>query len=207
MNKNALLAASVALVVVSSLAIADPVDNPGDFTLAFDTGVIKIGNLQEYDFSGVSIAGTVLDVAGNVFIPTAGVAVPDIVVPSQLGNVTLHFVSLSDGTGSLNAVTGDATFAISLRLFLMNPSLPPDCRLDRVDLALTTGTDGTMTGVPYNMADGTATYVNNSFSVPVTSGCGFLGPTIDSLVGLPAGPGVNYINNLHGTFVPVFVGS
>lgn len=200
-------AVSVALIFVAPLAAADPVDNPGDFTQAFDTGRIKIGNLEEMDFNGVSIAGTVLDTAGNVFIPTAGVAVPDIVVPSPLGDVTIHFDSLSDGTGLLNAVTGDATFTISLRVFLINPSLPPDCGLEQVDFALTTGTDGTLTGVLYDMADGTATYVNNTFSVPVTSGCDFFGPLIDSFAGLPAGPGVNYINNLHGTFSPIFVGS
>lgn len=200
-------AVSIALIFAASLAAADPVDNPGDFTQLFDTGRIKIGNLDEMDFSGVSIAGTVLDTDGNIFIPTAGIAVPDIVVPTPLGDVTIHFVSISDGTGSLNAVTGDATFTISLQVFLLNPTLPPGCGVEQLDFALTTGSDGTLTGVLYDMADGTVTYVNNTFSVPVTTGCDFFGPLIDSFAGLPAGPGTNYINNLHGTFSPVFVGS
>jgi len=200
-------AVSLAFIFAASLAAADPVDNPEDFTQVFDTGRIKIGNLDEMDFSGVSIAGTVLDTDGNIFIPTAGIAVPDIVVPTPLGDVTIHFVSISDGTGSLNAVTGDATFTISLRVFLLNPTLPPDCGVEQLDFALTTGSDGTLTGVLYDMADGTATYVNNTFSVPVTSGCDFFGPLIDSFAGLPAGPGNNYINNMHGTFSPIFVGS
>ncbi len=169
MNKNALLAVTAA-VLASSFAAADPVDNPGDFTLAFDIGRIKIGNLQETDFNGVSIAGTVLDTAGDIFVAADCIVVPDIVVTAPLvGDVTLHFVSLSDETGSLNAVTGDGSVAVSLRIFLMNPNFPPDCRIDQIDVALTTGTDGTFTGVAYSMGDGTATYVNNSFTVPATS--------------------------------------
>jgi hypothetical protein len=207
MNQNSLLAVSVALLT-SSLAAADPVDNPSDYTQTFDAGRIRIGNLDETDFIGVSVAGTVQDTAGDILIQADGVVVPDITVTAPLvGDVTLHFVSLSDQTGSLNAVTGDASFNISLRIFLVNPNFPPDCRVDEIDIALTTGTDGTLTGVAYSMDDGTATYVNNSFTVPTTSDCGFYGPLIDAYVGLPAGSGVNYINSMHGTYAPVFVGS
>jgi len=206
MNQNSSLAVAAALLT-SSMAAADPVDNPSDYTQTFDAGRIKIGTLPETDFNGVSIAGTVLDTAGDIFIPADGITVPDITVSSPLGDVILHFVSLSDQTGSLNAVTGDAAFNISLRIFLMNPNFPPDCRVDEIDVALTTGTDGTLTGVAYSMDDGTATYVNNSFTVPTTSDCGFFGTLIDAYVGLPADVGVNYINNMHGTFDTIFVGS
>ena len=205
MKKNALLSASLSLVF-ASFAVADPVDNPGDFTLDFDAGRIKIGSLDPSDFVGVSFAGTVLDTAGNI---SASVSVPDITIGgTPLGDVTLHFVSLSDAVGSLNALTGGATLSVSLRMFLMNPNFPPDCRIDRMDIALTTEADGTLTGILYDMGDGTATYVNNSFAVPTTSGCGFVfGPLIDSYAGLPADPGVNFIDNLHGTFSTVFTGS
>jgi hypothetical protein len=203
-KKNALLSASL-LLAFASLAVADPVDNPGDFTLDFDTGRIKIGNLPEGDFVGVSVAGTVLDTAGNI---SASVAIPDITVGSPLGDFTLHFVALADAVGSLDAVAGGATLSVPLQMFLMNPNLPPECRIDRMDIALTTDAEGTLTGIPYDMTDGTATYVNNSFSVPVTTGCGLVfGALIDSYVGLPAEPGVNYIDNLHGTFSTVFTGS
>src|SRR5712664_307865 len=142
MTRGALLAVLFVFVFAASLATADPVDNPSDFTVAFDTGRIKIGNLQEEAFDGVSNAGTVLDTAGNIFIPAAGVSIPDLVVSSPLGEVTVHFVPLEDGTGSLNAVTGSATFSIALRLFIRNAAFPPDCRVDRIDMAFTTGSDG-----------------------------------------------------------------
>ncbi len=154
----------------------------------------------------MSFAGTVLDTAGNI---SASVAVSDITITgTPLGDVTLHFVSLSDVVGSLDALTGLTTLSVSLQMFLVNPNFPPECRIDRMDIALTTDTDGTLTGILYDMTDGTATYVNNSFSVPATTGCGFIfGPLIDSYAGLPAGPGVNWIDNLHGTFSTVFTGS
>jgi len=205
MKKYPSLLASLSLVL-ASLSVADPVDNPGDFTLDFDAGRIKIGSLDPSDFAGVSFAGTVLDTAGNI---SASVAVSDITISgTPLGDVTLHFVSLSDVVGSLDALTGLTTLSVSLQMFLVNPNFPPECRIDRMDIALTTDTDGTLTGILYDMTDGTATYVNNSFSVPTTTGCGFIfGPLVDSYAGLPAGPGVNWLDNLHGAFSTVFTGS
>jgi len=206
MKKGGALLSALLSLVFTSFAVADPVDNPGDFTLGFDSGRIKIGSLDPSDFSGVTFAGTVLDTAGNI---SATVAVADITISgTPLGDVILHFVPLSDVAGSLDAVTGLTTLSVSVQMFLVNPNFPPECRIDRMDIALTTDTDGTLTGIPYAMTDGTATYVNNSFSVPTTTGCGFIfGPLIDSYAGLPADPGVNYIDNLHGAFSTIFTGS
>src|SRR5260370_15675661 len=183
MKKIVLLSASLSLVF-APLAVADPVDNPGDFTLDFDAGRIKIGSLDPSDFAGVSFAGTVLDTAGNI---SASVAVSDITISgTPLRDVTLHFVSLSDVVGSLDALTGLTTLSVSLHMFLVNPNFPPECRIDPMDIALTTDTDGTLTGILYDMTDGTAPYVDNSSSVPATPALAFISvPYSDPYPALP----------------------
>jgi len=199
---------SLGFALSPRLSLADPVDNPGDFVLAFDSGTLKLGNLDEMAIAAFSVSGTVLDGDGNVFIPAAAIILPDATVPAPIiGDVTVRFEPLADAIGTLNAVTGDATAGLSVRVHLINPLLPPGCALTPVDIALTSGSDGGLTGIPYSMDDGTATYVNNSFAVPRSSGCGFFGGIIDSQIGLPSPPPRNYVNNLHGTFDPIFTGS
>ena len=100
-----LCAVSLASLVVSALALADTVDNPGDFNLSFDDGVLKIGNLDPVSqISQLTIAGSV-DGDGNVTIPAAGIVVPDFTVPSPVGPVTVRFVPLDDASGMLNPLT------------------------------------------------------------------------------------------------------
>lgn len=210
MYKRSALIISLAVFALSArISSADPVDNPSDFVLTFDTGTIKIGNLDEMAIGALSIAGTVLDGDGNVFVPASGIMLADTtLVAPIIGNVTVRFEPLSDATGTLNAVTGDATAGLSVRVRLINPSLPPACAITPVNIVLTIGADGDLVGIPYSMDDGTASYVNNSFSVPATSGCGALfGPIINSQIGLPSNPPRNFVNNLHGTFDPIFTGS
>ena len=201
------LLASVACVAASGLSFADTVDNPGSFTLTFDSGVIKIGRQDPMPINQLSIAGSV-DGGGNVFVPASGIVLPDGTLDAPIiGTVTVRYTPLADATGLLNPLTGDANATLSFRVSLINPFLPSTCRIEPVNLTLTNGTDGGLTGVPYSMDDGTATYVNNTFSVPRSSGCGIFGSSIDSQIGLPADSGTNYVDQLHGTFDTVFVGS
>jgi len=202
-----LCAVSLASLVVSALALADTVDNPGDFNLSFDDGVLKIGNLDPVSqISQLTIAGSV-DGDGNVTIPAAGIVVPDFDVPSPVGPVTVRFVALDDATGTLNPLTGEATATLSMRIRLIHTLLPDTCGIGPINATLTTNQDGDFMGVAYSMDDGTATYVNGTFEVPASDGCGFFGGTVDSLVGLPSPAGNNWVDGLHGTFDPVFFGS
>src|SRR5258708_34271668 len=66
------LCAVVVSLVVSGLAFADVVDNPGPFNLTFDSGILKIGQLSPMAIDQLTIAGSV-DGGGNVTIPMAGV--------------------------------------------------------------------------------------------------------------------------------------
>ncbi|HXN40579.1 MAG TPA: hypothetical protein VN918_02235, partial [Myxococcaceae bacterium] len=107
MKKLCAAAVSVTAFVVSGLAFADVVDNPGPFNLTFDSGILKIGQLSPMAIDQLTIAGSV-DGGGNVTIPIAGIALPDFVLGTPIGNITVRFVPLTDGTGSLNPLTGDA---------------------------------------------------------------------------------------------------
>src|ERR1700687_2065938 len=118
MKKLCAAAVSVTAFVVSGLAFADVVDNPGPFNLTFDSGILKIGQLSPIAIDQLTIAGSV-DGGGNVTIPMAGIVLPDFVpTRNPLGNITVRFVPLPDGTGSLNPLTGDAGAAISFRVRL-----------------------------------------------------------------------------------------
>jgi hypothetical protein len=204
-----LRAVSLASLLVSGLALADTVDNPGDFNLAFDDGVLKIGILDPASqISQLTIAGTV-DGDGNVTIPADRFVVPDFQVDSPVGPVTVRFVP-SDATGTLVPLTGEATVMVSMRIRLIHTLLPATCGIGPIDFNLTADSSGDFMGVPYSMDDGTATYVDGLFTVPGSDSCGGLEGTIDGLIGLPC-PGVcdtnNYVDGLHGQFDPIFVGS
>jgi len=199
-------AVSLASLLVSALALADTVDNPGDFNLTFDNGVLKIGTLEPISqISLLTLAGSV-DGDGNVTIPAEGIVLPDFQVPSPVGLVTVRFVPLADATGTLIPLTGEATAAVSYRISLIHPLLPDTCGIGPIDINLTSDQDGDYVGVPYSMDDGTATYVNGTFGVPGSDGCGGLEDAIDGLIGLPA-PSGNYVDGLHGQFDTIFVGS
>ncbi len=194
-------------LLVCAFALADTVDNPGDFNLSFDDGVLKIGNLDPVSqISQLTIAGSV-DGDGNVTIPAESIALPDFTVPSPVGPVTVRFVPLDDATGTLNPLTGEATVTLSMRIRLIHALLPNTCGIGPINVTLTADQDGDFMGVAYSMDDGTATYVNGTFEVPGSDSCGGLESTIDGIVGLPSPSGNNYVDGLHGMFDPVFVGS
>ncbi len=201
-------AVSLASLLVSAVAMADTVDNPGDFNLAFDDGILKIGRLDQVSvISQLTIAGSV-DGDGNVSIPAESIVIPDFVVSVFGVDITVSFVPLADATGTLFPLAGDATATVSMRIGLSAPGVLPDgCGIGPIDIALTTDSDGAFMGVPYSMDDGTVTYVNGTFTVPASDGCGIYGGLINGEVGLPSPSGSNWVDGLHGTFDTIFTGS
>jgi hypothetical protein len=199
--------ALLASLVICSAASADTVDNPGDFALTFDTGIIKIGSLDPMSINQLSISGSV-DSAGNITVPVSGIVLPDATISAPIiGNITVRYVPLADSTGVLNPLTGESSATLSIRVRLINPFLPSTCAIDPINVTLTNGSDGSLTGVGYDPSDGTVTYVNNTFAVPRSQGCGLFAGSVDGTIGLPSPAGNNYIDQLHGTFDPVLVGS
>ena len=191
-------------------AAADPVDNPGPFTLTLPSGYFLIGNNQrrfDVDPTNPPMLGGSVDGTGAVALPQSEINFPDatITVPG-LGNITVRILARSDGTGSLDAFRGDAIASVSLDVNLIHSFLPVGCGIRPIDLTVTTGTSGTLTGVPYDQALGTATYVSNDSVVPGSSNCGLLGGLIDAQIGLPAAAGVNK-TELNAQFSPIFTGS
>ncbi|MFN8105043.1 MAG: PKD domain-containing protein [Acidimicrobiia bacterium] len=157
----------------------------------------------------VSISGTI-DAAGNVNVPTSGVVFPNAYMyDATAGIITIQIIPSHAATGTLNPLTGAASIRVRIYIKLTNSggsvSLGSSCTIGTsaspIDLnVLTTGTTSPpgpntpITGVPYNPADGTATLVNNSFSVPGASSCGPLGlanSSINSALGLPSAAGKN----------------
>jgi hypothetical protein len=186
-------------------AFADPIDNPGPFTLTASSGYISVGS-QRFDINPdnpPSLSGQI-DSMGVATIPN--LVFPDvIVIVPLLGAVTVRIEAISDATGNINAATGDGSAAISLRVRLIHALLGPNCRIEPVDIAATTGDSGRLTGVPYDQTTGTATLVSNDFSVPRSTGCNF-GSLVDSQLGLPS-PAPNNELLFNTAFDPILVGS
>ena len=209
MRKLSLFVAAFASFALYGTAVADPVDNPGPFNLHFDSGSLVLGTLAPFTITSLDVSGQILDTTGAIDIPQGSIVLPDAVIPAPvIGDVTVHFLPLQDATGSLNALTGDMNTTLSMRVQLINPFLPAACGITPDPLALTSGTDGGLMGIPYSPDTQDVTLVNNSFGVPRSDGCGgIFGPLIDSQIGLPSPPGANSLDQLHGTFDTQFTGS
>src|SRR5262249_51782334 len=111
-------------------------------------------------------------------------------------------------TGNLLAESGTA-LGLPAKIHLENAILGSNCYIGSdkapVQINFTSGTDGTLKGskgtVSFNKEFTIITLsggklVNNSFTAPATNGCGgifsfFVGPLVDSIIGVPAGKGVN----------------
>ncbi len=209
MRKLCLLVASLISLALSGSAFADPVDNPGPFNLFFDSGSLTIGTLAPFVITSLSVGpGVISDTSGSLSVPAGNIVLPDSSIEAPIiGTVIVHFEPLQDATGTLNALTGDMTSTLAFRVHLINPFLPADCGVSPDPLNLTSGTDGALTGIPYSSNDGTVTLVNNSFGVPRSTGCGLFAGAIDNAIGLPSPPGNNSLDQLHGMFDTIFVGS
>ncbi|MHB1137551.1 MAG: PKD domain-containing protein [Microthrixaceae bacterium] len=167
---------------------------------AGDNSELAGGNQPKED---TTISGTI-SASGAVTIPQSGIYFPPAYLESSGAVLTARIQPTGAGSGNLNPLTGLATMSISVRVKLEGSpsgvSLGDSCIIGPLNLAVTTGTTNPpapntpITGVPYDADAGTATMVNNSFSVPAASGCGPLGlangPINDEL-GLPAAGGKN----------------
>lgn len=130
-------------------------------------------------------------------------------------NATVELTGATKGlTGitlnTLNLITEKGTaLGLPAKIHLENAILGGSCYIGSekapVQINFTSGTDGALKG-----SAGTFTFnpeftistisggklVNNSFEAPTSNGCGgifsfFVGPLVDSIIGLPAGKGVN----------------
>src|SRR5262249_55867832 len=156
------------------------------FTIYATSGYIKVGNNQfNIDPANPPAIRASVDANGNVVIPTAGIMFPETVVSVPgIGDITVRITPQSDGMGTLNTITRDGAFSISIRIQLINRLLGSNCGIGPVTAVVTTGDSGSLTGVPYDQTVGTAAYVNNEFAVPRSSGCGLLGGLLDAFAGL-----------------------
>ncbi|MBI1746600.1 MAG: hypothetical protein HYR55_08435 [Acidobacteria bacterium] len=203
-----LLAISLFAMVSSPFTLADTVDNPGDFVITATSGYIKVGT-QQFNInpdSPPSIGGSV-DTDGIVTIPISGIEFPDTVISVPLiGDITVRMEPQGDAMGALNPITGEANFSISLKVRLINSLLGSNCGIGPINAIMTTGSSGSLVGVLYDQSLGTATYVNNEFGVPRSSGCGLFGSIIDSFARLPSNPPNNEIL-LNVQYDPIITGS
>jgi len=178
-----------------------------------------VGGYQPY--TPVSITGTI-DASGNVNVPTSGVIFPNAYLyDASAGIITVQIIPSNPATGTLDPLSGAASIRVRVYIKLTNTaggllSLGSSCTIGTsgspIDLnVLTTGTtsppapNAPISGAPYNASTGTATLVNNSFSVPGASSCGLLGAansTINSTLGLPSAAGNNEVQ-MQGNIVPV----
>ena len=135
---------------------------------------------------------------GSVTIPQSGIYFPPAYLEAAGSVITAKIQPTANATGTLNPLTGVATVNASLQVKLEGSasgvSLGDNCRIGPLNLALTTGTSGSLTGVGYDADLGTATLVSSTFAVPGAAGCGPLnlanGPINDEL-GLPSPAGNN----------------
>ena len=177
-------------------------DFPADAqcTSALDNSELASGFQPKED---TTISGSIT-ASGAISVPQSGIYFPPAYISASGAVLTATIQPTAAATGNLNPITGAATLSVSLRVKLEGSpsgvSLGNSCYIGPLNLPLTTGTTSPpppnlpITGVPYNADAGTATMVNNSFSVPGASGCGPLGlanGSINTQLGLPAAAGLN----------------
>jgi Big-like domain-containing protein/PKD domain-containing protein len=172
------------------------VDYPADPQCSSATDDSEVaGGFQP--MSPVTLSGTI-DGAGAVNIPTSGIVFPPQYIWAD-GVVTVRIQALAAISGTLNPLTGAANLPAQLRVKLEGSpsgvSLGDSCYITPINInPFTTGTNGAVTGVPYNASTGNVTVANGTFSVPGASGCGFLGVAngpINDALGLPSPSGNN----------------
>ena len=198
------LAASIAAsFLLTAQAEAAKVANPGGFSATVTDGFLRIKQ-QTFGFdpnNPITFTGSV-DSQGNVNIPTAGQVYPPFMIQQSGLNLTVTIKPAAPITGTINPLTGAAS--LRLRVFIKIDGVPfgGDCHIassaSPIDVnALITGTTNPpgpntpITGTPYNTSDGTFKIVNNNFSVPAATDCGFANGTVNDSLGLPSAAGNN----------------
>src|SRR4051812_9801186 len=165
----AALAASAALLVGAPAAGAATVGNPGAFDATFTGGQLSVfagsASVPITAASPVSVAGTI-DENGNITIPAGGLSFPNFHA-EPIPGTTVDVQLVSDGaSGTLNPTTGAAAITARTHIIATIAGLINDtCRVGTpaapVELPLTSGTSGAVTGVPYSPSDGSATLVSS----------------------------------------------
>jgi PKD repeat protein len=158
----------------------------------------------------VSISGNI-DKNGVVNIPIEGVKFPPYFVPININGlwiVRADVVATAPATGSIDPLTGLVNLTVKIQIKLsgnIGNQLAPTCAIgttnNPITLNLTSGrmepigTNGALTGSPYNTATGRALLVENAFGVPGASGCTAgiftVNDQINQQVGIPSGAGRN----------------
>ena len=187
--------ATLALAVIAAFALPargdDVVGNPGSVTFTSSSATMDI-NGNVFDLSDpISIGGTVA-ADGSVVVPQSSISFPSVAYSAPVvGALTINTVATGDGTGTVDPATGEVTFTFGIEVRI--PKLTNNCKIGPITVNLTSGTDGGLTGIAYNEADGSATLVNNTMAVPGASGCKYLfvnvNGTINGELGLPASAG------------------
>lgn len=171
----------LAAALVSAVAVADTVDNPGPVTLnLLGTSVIRISSQSFSVADGTSLAANIAS-TGDVVISAADSVFPHAFIESPLGMLEVWLELIEDGTGVINPLTGEASTHVFIRANFGDP-LPPGCNIGPVELTLSAS-------VPYNPETGTFTIAQSGFRVEaIDSGgpCGFVAaPVLNAYLGLP----------------------
>jgi hypothetical protein len=158
----------------------------------------------------VQITGTI-DKNGVVTIPTTGFQFPPAYVAINFNGVWIvkaEVLATAPATGTLDPLTGAVALDVRARIKLsgnVGNQLASTCSIGTVASPVTLnlitgrkeaiGTNGAITGSPYNTATGRALLVDNAFAVPGSSGCTAgifnLNSTINGQVGIPSAAGNN----------------
>lgn len=157
--------------------------------------------------AALSVGGTI-DAAGNITLSASQIT----------GQATTKFSGGAAGapaifavpsgwTVTLDPATGNLALTGALAVHYFLPGVFTDCN-HTVNFHLTTGSSGSLTGVPYNASSGTATVVDNTFTVPNVTlnepiACPASIVNIGSQsLGLPLGPGQSSANFTLSFFLP-----
>ena len=205
MRRNKLVVRSLFMAVAAAIVVAGlfvgsagarKVLNPGNVTFSVTSGQLKVGS-NEFESGSpeepITFAGTVA-ANGAVNVPQANIIFPPIdPIAGPLGNINVTIVPKGPATGNINPMTGIGTLSVSIKVNLSGGGLSGDCRIDPINLVLSTQTAG---GVAYNASAGTLTLADQTFSVPGAQGCSYILGNANGLVndnaGIPSPSGNNF---------------
>jgi hypothetical protein len=142
----------------------------------------------------IEFSGFIDFVEGTHTVPAANVSFPPVFLEgTAIGDVEVQITAPDGFTGDIDPGTGALTFEGLLEIRV--PLVGAGCGFD-LDIEATTGTSGAADGEALTIVGdiATGTVVDGLFEVPVTSGCGGLGGTVDGLLGLPSASGENLIS-------------
>jgi LPXTG-motif cell wall-anchored protein len=203
------------LACAAALAIAFPLSfatSAGAVTTSVHVvfaGTLLINGTTPVEIDGINgTADGTVDDAGNLTLPKASISFPPF--PAALVGGTVDTVITIQPTaawaGTIDKHSGAVNIHAPLIAHIDLSSVFPadtDCPVGPLDLNLTTGTSGSVTGSPLNFATGTAGVVDGTFAIPAfpdSPNCGDASE-LTSLAGLPLPAGVSTAR-FNVTFTP-----